>query len=165
MHGGGIIAAVAIGAVLLLVGVWAFGTYAPELRRLPYVWERLTTPRADNPQAAYDGFYEALGGKSWENALKYITRENRERYRELLRDPETRRRQLADKGVLQELRTADCDKSEICRREAIYTYEYEVKEGFWEEVMGKRFFVPAGKQTLEMSFIELPSGRWQISEL
>ncbi len=157
-----IVATAVAGLVLLL---WSIVIYGPALRKLPYYWESFSAPRVSNPQAAYDGFYEALAKERWQKALAYISLENRERYRVLLGDPETRRRQLSSKSVLTELRTTDCDSGEACRREALYSYEYEVKEGFWEEIAGKRFFVPPGKQQLEMSFIQLPGGRWQITEL
>mgnify|MGYP007037473580 FL=1 len=125
----------------------------------------MRAPRSETPLKAYEGFQTALKDNNIHLALRYISRENRSKYRHLLEDAEMQKRQIEGSSNFKELYKVDCAAQEVCRQSAVYTYEYEVQKGYYEEISGKRFFISPGKQFLEMKFIELKNGRWQISEL
>lgn len=152
---------------LVLCLVLGFGIYYvwPYRFYIAPTWEKMIAPRAASPLDAYDKFRETLKTGDSDQALQYVVREKRSHYRSLLKDLAARERLLNNVSNLSEYATMNCEDQVVCTTMAIYTYDHKVTEPYWEEVMGKRFLVQAGTRHLEMTFVELKPGYWQISEL
>lgn len=139
--------------------VWKYIIY------LPYIWERFRAQPAATPEEAYEKFRTAITEGKTDTSLRYIVRGKREEYRQLLVDPKIRQHYTQSLNHFVKEYMIDCDDPLVCRSRALYSYEYEVPEAYWEEISGQRFLVPAGAQRLEMVFMEIKPGYWQISEL
>ncbi len=167
MNSGGKKWAAIIAAVLfVLCALWFAVRYGQYRVYIPYYWEMLVAPRSASPQEAYEKFYEALRADKMSKAVRYLSREERAAFKQsLLEDPQYKQRQIDHKSELRELYTVACDEEALCRQFAVYEYEYEIKEAYLDSAGGEEFLVAPGSQTLEMKFIQLPGGAWQISQL
>lgn len=144
---------------LAVARFWKYVVYVPPL------WEKLVALPAATPIEAYEKFKVALQKEESHTYLRYIIREKRKLYRTILQDPIVRSHYTTRAVDLNEQFQTECDDKIICRSTAVYTYEFEILEPYEEEIDGKKFLVPAGIQTLEMRFVELRPGHWQISDL
>ncbi len=120
-----------------------------------------------SPETAYDEFYKALSAGNIDGAMQFLSAEMRDEFRrEIAVDVTALQRHLADKAQLQVIEKGDCGPHEpACVRYAVYEHDYEVIAGYWETIGGKEFYVSPGSHRLEMRFIQLADGSWQISEL
>lgn len=148
--------------VIVLFTIWWGLRY---IIYLPYLWERLRARPAATPEEAYEKFRAAVAEGKEQEFLSYIVREKRSHYRQILTDPTLRQHYSQPLQRLMKEYIIDCEDQLACRSRALYSYEYEVTEAYWEEINGQRFLVPAGSQRLEMVFMEIKPGYWQISEL
>lgn len=155
---------VALGFIFLVVGAGMILRFWKYIIYLPPLWERLVALPAESPGIAYEKFQNELLKGNDQKSLRFITRETRDKYRELLRDPEIRKHYVSPLNNLTELYQADCEDQRVCRVMSVYTYDYEVTEAYWENILGKDFLIPAGKRKLEMTFVEIKKGYWQINE-
>lgn len=144
---------------LLLSRFWKYVVYVPVL------WERLIALPAETPPEAYEKFKAALEKRERHVYLRYIVRDNRKMYRTILDDPVVYSHYTGQDIELEEQYSLDCEDRIICHSTAVYTYELEILEPYEEEIDGKKFMVPAGVEILEMRFVEIKPGHWQISDL
>lgn len=136
---------------------WKYGMY------IPFLWEKLRARPSNTPLATFDKFQEALS-KNNDSYLVYITKETRDQYKKIFSDAEIRERYLQPLTNIQEEYIVDCENKLTCEHIAVYSYDYSIKEPYWEEVSGKRYLIPAGTQKLEIRFVEVKKGYWQINE-
>lgn len=122
--------------------------------------------KSSDPESAYQRFYDALAGGDMETARLLLSDEERSRFDEATReDADFIKRQVQSQARLRKLYEGVCDSENICRRFAVYEYDYEISTGYWKEINDRKFYVNPGRQRLEMRFIELPEGGWRISQL
>jgi hypothetical protein len=131
---------------------------------VPFFWEKIFAKQNNTPLKVFNKFQIALKAEDQKTYLQYITKETRDRYRDLLSDSEIRERYLEPLTNVQELYTVDCENKLTCERIAVYSYDYNISEPYWEEIMGKRYLIPSGTQKLEMTFVEIKKGYWQLNE-
>lgn len=144
---------------LAVIKFWKYIIY------LPPFWEKLTAPVAATPLEAYEKFRSALAANKKEEALRYVIKEKQDLYREMLSDPSVQVHYISGVTDLTEEFKNLCEDQAVCLSLALYSYRLEILEPYEEEIMGKKFIVPAGVQNLEMRFVELKPGHWKISDL
>lgn len=149
----------------LFFAFWLFSYYRSYLLFTPYLYEARFYPVSSSPQEAYEAFSSALKDNDLKTALKYISREKRDYYKELLANEEWRKRQINDKPILRELYRQPCDYENICEETAVYEYDYDLLQDEEREIAGQRVYLEAGRRTLQIRFIKLSPSVWQISEL
>lgn len=137
---------------------WQYSIY------VPFIWEKFKAKPAQTPLDTLSKFQTALEANNSNEYLRYITKESRPRYASLFSKEDMRQKYIQPFVGLQEQYTNQCENLLTCQQIAVYSYIYEVKEAYWEEVAGQRFVVPAGEQELEIVFVEVADGYWQINE-
>lgn len=152
-------------AIILLIFSLLISRFWKYIVYIPVLWEKLIALPAETPPEAYEKFKSALEKKERHIYLRYIVRDNRKMYRTILDDPAVYSHYAGQDIELQEQYTLDCEDRIICRSTAVYIYKLEIPEPYEEEIDGKKFMVPAGIETLEMRFVEIKPGHWQISDL
>lgn len=144
-------------SIILGLKSWKYIIYTP------FFWEKLVAKPSNAPLEAFNNFQTALENKG-NTYLKYITKETRDKYKKLLSNPRVRERYLQPLVNVQEQYIIDCDNKLTCEHIAVYSYDYTISEPYWEKISGKRFLIPAGTQELEMRFVEIKKGYWQLNE-
>ena len=144
----------------LVIGLkfWRYRIY------IPFFWEKLQAQPSKTPLEAFDKFQQALS-ENTDNYLSYITKETRDKYKNIFSDAEIREKYLQPLTNVREEYIVDCENTITCEHIAVYSYDYSINEPYWEEVSGKRYLIPAGIQKLEIRFVEVKKGYWQINEL
>lgn len=147
-----------LGACLTIgLKFWRYGVY------LPFIWEKIRAEPSTTPLETFDKFQQALSENN-DNYLLYITKDKRDEYKKMFSDIEIKDRYLEPLTNVREEYSTDCENRLTCERIAVYSYDYVITEPYWEEVSGERFLVPSGTQKLEMRFVEVKKGYWQINE-
>ena len=143
--------------MIIALKFWRYGVF------IPSAWEKFVARPSDSPVKTFDSFQTALA-KEDDNYLKYITRDARVRYKKLFADKKIRERYLEPIVNMQEIYIVPCENTLTCERLAVYSYDYHINEPYWEESAGNTILVPAGTHKLEMTFVEIKKGYWQINE-
>lgn len=161
-----LVSTAAICASLAFLALWRMG-YAGNSHSVTATAPAIGRSAVASPLEAYNGFYEALAAGDQERALSYLAPEARAAFAaDIMRDPDVLRRQIDHKAGLHLISEQACGPHEPgCRRSAVYGYRYEVTEAYSEQIDGVTVQVEPQAFSLEMTFIQLPDGSWQISEL
>lgn len=157
-----------LGAVTLVIVFFLFDNSVRSrmiigLRRFSFVYRAFFAASPKTPEAAYEGFRQALVNSSVE-ANKYLSPSAQQAYRFILSKPEKQKMILSWPSELTKLYQVPCDEFEGCDEQAVYGLEYYQPETR-VEIEGRVQEIKAGYYKRELVFIRRKDGGWWIKKL
>lgn len=155
--------------VIFFIGVfflndnWLKARLKNDLGRFYFTWQALFATQAVSPEAAYEGFRQALSNSSTE-ANKYLSPEAQKAYRFVLANQAKKAMILAWPEKMTKLYQEPCSEEDYCLEQAVYRLDY-YQPSTEVEFDGRLTTIVGGPMTREIVFIKRADGKWWIKKL